>query len=67
MMIVVAERVFAALIINSVITGLALIFVLLRLCTRSFITKHIGFDDVLILGALVSLGPAVVHVRGTHY
>ena len=53
MMFVVAERVFAAFIVNCAVTGLALIFVLLRLWTRAFIKKRVGLDDLLIIGALV--------------
>jgi len=53
MMFVVAERVFAALIVNSVVTGIAFTFVLLRLWTRAVIKKRVGLDDVLMFGALV--------------
>ena len=53
MMFAVAERVFAALIVNSVVTGLAFIAVLLRLWTRTFIKRRVGVDDLLMFGASV--------------
>lgn len=43
-----------AVITDFIFTGLAFIFVLLRLGTRAFMIKSVGAEDYLILGAMVS-------------
>lgn len=43
-----------AVVVNFVFTGLAFLIVGLRLCTRAFMVKNLGADDIFIAVSMVS-------------
>ena len=49
-----------AVVVNLVFTSLAVLIVSMRLCTRAFLVKNIGLDDVFI--ALAMVGSPVTRI-----
>lgn len=43
-----------AVVVNFIFTGLAFLIVGLRLCTRAFMVKNMGADDIFIAFSMVS-------------
>lgn len=43
-----------AVVVNFIFTGLAFLVVGLRLCTRAFMVKNMGADDIFIAFSMVS-------------